>query len=89
MPSFYGEDNYHGWANYGSGNVWGPPSMQIDLTLQGPFSIEEGYQRWILGGREVAVKYQGQEVSMPPPFSPKGITLEMFEKRVQREIKQT
>jgi hypothetical protein len=60
------------------------------LLMKGPFSIEEGYLHWVKGGRDVVVEYEGQEVLVPAPFSPKGITIEVFEKVfVQRAINQT
>lgn len=84
MPDSYGTDTFP--AEHGKVESLAP---QVDLLLEGPFSIQEGYLHWIKGGRDVPVEYEGREVLVPAPFSPTGVTIEMFEKRVQREIKQT
>ncbi len=61
---------------------------QVDLLSNGPFDIPEGYVEWIKGGRAVPIKHEGREVLMPAPFSPTGVTVDMFKKRVEREIRQ-
>lgn len=61
---------------------------QADLLAQGPFSLADGYAEWIKGGRNVPVEYEGQEVLVPAPFSTTGVTIDLFEKRVRRALRQ-